>query len=269
MSIDGAQITIKQGQGVTHALRDLVNKNKMKMSDGSISKTEWNETVKVLDQIEAERKANGKASIFGGDNHLVNAGDKIDFTADEMEKIYKAMGVEFEAPAKTDAPKPKESKEMTPVGIDDPKPAKPAKPTKPGNKLTPKERNEARHYGSNVSDYLVGYTDDSEKGLTKEVITKNVNNRNVMDFLAGYEKNKGMGDHFFTQLNSEYGFEEKQNLMKNVAGKLSVYLKNHGQSRLAREVDVALQDNGFTPSEIKKLDQIVQTMLTDVPGLRD
>lgn len=62
------------------------------MSDGSISKTEWRETVKVLDQIEAERKANGKASIFGGDNHLVYAGDKIDFTADEMEKNLQSDG---------------------------------------------------------------------------------------------------------------------------------------------------------------------------------
>lgn len=134
--------------------------------------------------------------------------------------------------------------------------------------LTPEERSKARHYGSNVSDYLVGWTDDSEKGLTKEVITKQVNNKNVMDFLAGYEANRGLGDHFFVQLGSEYGFEEKQNLIKDVALKLSVYLKNNGQPHLAREVDVALQDNGVSKKELEKLDKIVRTVLTDIPGLK-
>lgn len=56
--------------------------------------------------------------------------------------------------------------------------------------------------------------------------------------------------------------------MKNVAIKLSQYLKANGQPALAREIDVALADNGFSMSETKKLDQIVQTMLTSVPGLK-
>ena len=170
-----------------------------------------------------------------------------------------------EEPPKTDEPPKKNISPKEPPETS--APPKTGKPT-PKKGLTPAERNKARHYGSNVSDYLVGYTDDSEKGLTKEVITKHVNNRNVMDFLAGYEKNRGMGDHFFEQLHTEYGFEEKQNLMKNVAIKLSQYLKANGQPALAREIDVALADNGFSMSETKKLDQIVQTMLTSVPGLK-
>lgn len=184
----------------------------------------------------------------------------LDGKADEPSKIIKPP--KTEEPPHTDKP-PADTMEPLPKPLPKPEP----KP-KPDNKLTPEERNKARHYGSNVADYLVGYTDDSEKGLTKEVITKNVNSKNVMDFLSGYEKNRGLGNHFFEQLNKEYGFEEKQNLMKNVAIKLSQYLKANGQPDLAREIDVALADNGFSMSETKKLDQIVQTMLTTIPGLK-
>lgn len=196
-------------------------------------------------------------------------------------ETLKLPGASPDEGMRTEGPKPVDSgKDKTQPGKDveprkDVQPGKtqpgktqPGKSTKPQQGLTPEERSKARHYGSNVSDYLVGYTDDSEKGLTKEIIQSHVNNKNVMDFLAGYENNKGLGDHFFTQLSTEYGFEEKQNLMKNVALKLSAYLKANGQAALAREVDVALQDNGLSRSEVKKLDEIVQTMLTDVPGLR-
>lgn len=272
------QITIRKNQGITQALKDLVEKNNLKMSDGSISKTEWEETIKTLDKIQKSRMENGGKSIFG-DNYSVKEGQKIDFTKDEIQMLYDAMGIEFGK----DSIKPKQpADKKDPVGIGkripDPKDKKPPvnnKPKPPVGKetkpkpLTAKESSEARHYGDNVSDYLVGYTDDSEKGLTKEVITKNVNHRNVLEFLAGYEQNKGgMGDHFFTQLNSEYGFEEKQNLMKDVASKLSKFLKNNNQPKLAREIDVALQDHGLSAKEVKKLDEIVQTMLTDVPGLK-
>lgn len=89
-----------------------------------------------------------------------------------------------------------------------------------------------------------------------------------MDFLSGYEQNRGLGNHFFTQLGTEYAFGEKQNLMKNVAQKLSQYLKAHGQPHLAREVDVALRDNGFSLQEMAKMDEIVLTMMTNVRGLK-
>ncbi len=57
--------------------------------------------------------------------------------------------------------------------------------------------------------------------------------------------------------------------MKDVALKLSKFLKENNEARLAREVDVALKDNGFTTQEIKKLDEIVLTMLASVPELKD
>ncbi|MGN0030704.1 MAG: hypothetical protein ACI37Q_01970 [Candidatus Gastranaerophilaceae bacterium] len=278
MSIEATsttKITIRKGQGITQALKELVEKKKLKMSDGSISKAEWNETIKVLDNIQEARKKSGMKSIFG-DNYSVNAGQTIEFSEDEMKDLYKAMGIVFDGDGsdsidrKKEPPKIGEKPIPNPPTDDKVKPKPPA--DKKGNqptKITPEERNKARHYGSNVADYLVGYTDDSEKGLTKEVITQHVNHRNVLDFLSGYERNKGLGDHFFKQLSSEYGFEEKQNLMKDVALKLSKFLKENNEARLAREVDVALQDNGFTTQEIKKLDEIALTMLASVPELRD
>lgn len=92
--IGQTRVTIGKGQGITQALKALVEKNKMKLSDGGISKAEWNATVKVLDDIQANRKANNQKSIFGN-GYVVHSGDNIDFTEDEMTKIYKAMGVEI------------------------------------------------------------------------------------------------------------------------------------------------------------------------------
>lgn len=164
----------------------------------------------------------------------------------------------------------KSDKPTEPVETTKPEPGNTDKPEAPKEEgLTPQECNEARHYGSNVADYLVGYTDNSEQGLTKEIITQHVNSKNVLGFLAGYENNRGLGNHFFEQLGSEYGFEEKQNLLKNVAIKLSQYLKANGQPDLAREIDVALADNGFSQSELKKLDKIVQTVLVTIPELKN
>lgn len=64
-------------------------------------------------------------------------------------------------------------KDIQPPKDAQPKPPVNEKTAKPAP-LTPEERSEARHYGSNVSDYLVGYTTDSEQGLTKEVIKQYV-----------------------------------------------------------------------------------------------
>jgi len=107
------QLTFKRGQGITQALKELVEKNKMKLSDGSISKAEWQATIKVLDEIQASRKANNQASIFGN-NYLVHQNDKIDFTSEEMDKLYKAMGAEFEgkpAPAAEQKPQAEQTQQ--------------------------------------------------------------------------------------------------------------------------------------------------------------
>lgn len=191
-------------------------------------------------------------------------GQKLNLPPVETKKTDPTTTPEKKEPVKNPEA-PKDTNPTTPPGKKEPV-ENPETPKEKG--LTPQERSEARHYGSNVADYLVGYTDDSEQGLTKEIITQHVNSKNVLEFLAGYENNRGLGNHFFKQLGSEYGFEEKQNLMKNVATKLSQYLKANGQPGLAREIDIALADNGFSKSDIERLDEIVQTVLVTIPELK-
>ncbi len=123
--IGQTRITIGRKQGVTQALKAMVEDKKMKLSGGSISKSEWNATVKVLDEIQANRKANNQTSIFGK-GYLVHEGDNIDFTADEMAKIYKAMGVEVsEKPEQPAAVKPEQAASEPP---EQPAAAKPEPP---------------------------------------------------------------------------------------------------------------------------------------------
>ena len=140
------------------------------------------------------------------------------------------------------------------------------KPKEPEGPLTAGEIDYARKIGADVADFLVGYTNDFEQNQTVARLRDSVTNRNVMEFLSGYEANKGRGDHFFTQLATEYGFEDKQKYMQNVAGKLSAYLKANGQPDLAKEIEVALVDGSISKSEAAKLDEIVQAML---PSMRD
>lgn len=90
-----AVLIINNGKGITHALKNLVNQKHMKLSDGSISKAEWKATEKALEEIQEERKKKGQPSIFDGNVNTVKDGTKIKFTKEEMEKLYKAMGVEF------------------------------------------------------------------------------------------------------------------------------------------------------------------------------
>ncbi len=73
--MEPTQITIGRGQGITQALKQLVEEKakqdpNVKISGGIFTKTEWANTIKVLDEIQANRKANNQASIFGK-NYIV------------------------------------------------------------------------------------------------------------------------------------------------------------------------------------------------------
>jgi len=101
--------TTKKPTGVTYALKayvdKLVEEGKAKLTDGSISKEEWEKTVKVLDEIKAARGAEG-VSIFGSDWGHTKAGD-ITFSADETEKLWEAMGIELTQTTATESTKTK------------------------------------------------------------------------------------------------------------------------------------------------------------------
>lgn len=238
----------------------------------------------ILERMYKIMEDNGLKMEKDGKHVKINVGDKL------------IIGGEAQGAEKPEKPAAEKEKPETPKAEDKPKP-KPETPKKeePGKlihaeapkkeepknlgvaqqpapkkraELTPAEMNRARGLGDDVSDYLVGYTMDSEQGHVKRIITQDINSRNVADFLSGYEEHKGMGDHFFEQMRTEYGFKDNQNLMRNVAKKLSANLKAHGQTGWAREVDVVLQNQQFTAEHTKVLDEIVRLYLVSLPELK-
>jgi hypothetical protein len=99
--ITAQTLTIKKGQGLTYALLDLVKAQKMEISDGKITLAEWNAAIDKLAEIQQARRQAGKASIFTGGtdkndyqtNFVVHPNQQIEFSAEEMNMLYTAMGV--------------------------------------------------------------------------------------------------------------------------------------------------------------------------------
>ncbi len=165
-------------------------------------------------------------------------------------------------PAPVDPTKPVKPDPVQPTKPVQPKPVQPTKP----EPLTDAEAKRARSYGAEVSDYLVGYTTDSEEGLIKNIVTnsKKLNSRNVIEFLKGYENSRGMGDHFFEQCVTEMGFGNddwnEQDLMTNVAKKFLKHIEGMSAAD-AKEIRIILQDGHFTKAEARKMDNIVRKYL--------
>ena len=123
--INPATIKIKKNYGITHALKDLVDemiKNKTaELTDGKITAKEWNAVLDKLIELQQNRKAEGKASIFTGGTDKTKAGwhnsfvvhpnQQIEFTAEETAQLYEAMGVKLTG---TQAEKPEENETPAP-----------------------------------------------------------------------------------------------------------------------------------------------------------
>ncbi len=104
--IQGTKLVIQKDLGITHALEKLVENNKDALiSDGKITTAEWNATMDKLAEINEKRKSEGKESIFTGKtdksksgwrtSFIVQKEQEIEFTKQEMNEIYLAMGVSF------------------------------------------------------------------------------------------------------------------------------------------------------------------------------
>lgn len=136
------------------------------------------------------------------------------------------------------------------------------------NKVEPKplsatEAREARADGKEVALALIGYTTDANQAAIRNTIRAAVNDRNVLEFLRGYTENSGGGNYFFEQMESEYGFDEAQNLMRKVGGHLQKYLENKYKidSNQAREVAIILAESVLREEHAEKLDKIVNDEL--------
>lgn len=103
-------IVIKKNKGITHALRDYVKSNPNSViTDGKITPKEWSAALDALVEINNNRKSANKTPIFTGGTDKTRAGwhtsfvvhpeQKIEFTSEEMDSIYKALGVTFKEQA--------------------------------------------------------------------------------------------------------------------------------------------------------------------------
>lgn len=110
----------KENQGITQALFDYVKSQGMEMSDGAISKEEWGKTVDKLSEIQQQRAADKKPSLFSGgsekddyhSNFVVHKGDELKFSKSEIDEIYSSMGVSFSK----SSPKTEQAAEAAPQG---------------------------------------------------------------------------------------------------------------------------------------------------------
>lgn len=125
--------------------------------------------------------------------------------------------------------------------------------------LTLNQVKEARNNGKLVAEFLGGYTNKLEQEKVKEIILEKVNPENILEFLKSYVQNKSFTtDKLFEQLESEWGFEEAQNLMKKLAGDLKAYCEKHHDKHRASEIALILMENGFSKEDAERLDQLSQ-----------
>ena len=151
---DGKSVTVEKGDGLWKIAKEtLVSEGNMKPTNAQINQRM--KEISDLNDLNYNPETGRYKTIHPGD-------------------VLKLTGKPEPAP---EPPKPEPA----------PEPPKPA----PKKGLTPEQRAEARHVGSNVADHLVGYTDDNDKSHIRNYIKTGVTKDNVMDFFEGYEKNKG------------------------------------------------------------------------------
>lgn len=123
--------------------------------------------------------------------------------------------------------------------------------------LTLEQKKEARDDGKVVAEFLGGHTNRLEQEKVKEIILDKVNSENIIEFLRGYMQNKSFTtDRLFEQLESEWGFEEAQNLMKKLAGDLQAYCEKHNHKYSANEIKLILMEKGFSKEDAERLDDL-------------
>lgn len=145
-------------------------------------------------------------------------------------------------------------------------PVDPTIPKPPKEKIgvTPEQKKEAETLGKYTARYLAGYTTDTEQ----QAIIDNVNRiktGTVKDFLESYEAHRNdeavKAEPFFSQVLHEWGFDEKQDVMKRVALRLAAHLAEAGNSVDAAKIRNILKKDQLTGDDTKLLDKIYQHYL--------
>ncbi len=125
--------------------------------------------------------------------------------------------------------------------------------------LTQEEIADAQESGSQIAGYLTNmWTTGGDQNHVKNIIQGRVNERNVLEVLRGYEEDKRFsGDSFFEQLVSEWGFDEKKDLIINVAQKLKTFFEANNMNDLADKIEIKDAKN-IDRTYAKQLDAIVK-----------
>ena len=251
-------ITIKRGQGVTQALKEHVQKSGYEISDGSISKHEWKNTVKVLNEIQASRVASKKNSLFGK-NYLVKTGDKLNFTEDEMKRIYDAMGVN---PSKRNNGT---SGETSPVTVPD-KPSQSKPEGKTQNQAQTSSNVSGKEVANLLHDDIYAKTKWGMPTTGKDIgeHIKLINKDNIDEVAAEYQKRNK--EPLMEAILSERGLppEERAQYLKHVSNAMLESAKEKGiyvddlKKDFNKEIDyqmnrIGVANAGFLNSFTQKL----------------
>lgn len=201
-------------------------------------KIDWNKVLTVFDQIQKEEEAEGQKLFSGGTDktrsgwgksYIIKAGDKINLSDEQLNKIYGAMGLDLskvnntpvqtpapiqpakptQPPAQTPAPGPTQKKEQPPAKVNpqaaDPNPPK-ADPNKPKAadpseipaQNAPLDMNEGTRHSKYANQSILnqdGTTSSyDEEGYLEKIMDKNGNvtkeiNRS-MGYMIDYEYDK-------------------------------------------------------------------------------
>lgn len=96
----GSTITITNGKGLTHALKQYAKDNGYDVSN--ITSKNWQDTIKQLEEIQKNREENNEASIYTNTgtqnnwhNKMVVKEGNIDFSDNEMDSLLQSMGLEI------------------------------------------------------------------------------------------------------------------------------------------------------------------------------
>lgn len=129
--------------------------------------------------------------------------------------------------------------------------------------LTKEEIADAQESGSQIAGYLTNmWTTGGDQKHVKNIIETRVNERNVLEVLRGYEEGKRFsGDSFFEQLCSEWGFDEKKDLIVNVAKKLKTFLETNNMKELADKIEIK-DAKDVDRNYAKQLDAVVKESIT-------
>ena len=118
MTTSFGTITIQKGQGITQGLKALVDKLSQE-GKAEVGKIDWSKTIDKLSDIQKHRTDANTNSVFRGDTPPVGTGtnkninwqknmvvDKgnIEFSDDEMQELFEAMGVKIKVSEKDSKP---------------------------------------------------------------------------------------------------------------------------------------------------------------------